>query len=353
MNSRVLLHSVFWVAYILFETYLEYTWINVKYVQLSFLQHVGMAFWGEFVICVAKIPLSYFVIRQLSLFNSKTRHYFSITIALIAGFVIAIILYRFIAFYFIYPFIYMGLYQDHSLFGLEQNMNAFLDLVFVCMIVVAAKQYRLADASRKRAELLSKERLEAELKFLRAQTNPHFLFNTLNNIFALARKKSDRTADAVMQLSKLLRFMLYESGSGFISIDREIKVLTDYIELEKIRYNERLTIHFIKDIDNSQQKIVPLILLPFVDNAFKHGASESRFNSFININLKVNDGQLRLVVINSKEEGNSTEIYENIGLGNVKRQLQLVYPEHELIIENMNGRFYVQLTINLLIYATV
>ena len=147
--------------------------------------------------------------------------------------------------------------------------------------------------------------------------------------------------------------MLYESGSGFISIDREIKVLTDYIELEKIRYNERLTIHFIKDIDNSQQKIVPLILLPFVDNAFKHGASESRFNSFININLKVNDGQLRLVVINSKEEGNSTEIYENIGLGNVKRQLQLVYPEHELIIENMNGRFYVQLTINLLIYATV
>ena len=114
-----------------------------------------------------------------------------------------------------------------------------------------------------------RKKLETELQFLKSQTNPHFLFNTLNNIYALARKKSDSTADAVMKLSKLLRFMLYESQKKFISITDEIQVLDDFIELEKIRYGEKLQLIFNKSIDNESHPIAPLILLPFVENAFK------------------------------------------------------------------------------------
>lgn len=353
MNRRLLLHILFWIIYILFESYLEYSWISVKYTQLGFLQHCQMAFGGEVIICLAKIPLSYFVIRQLNHFNANSSPLYRIILFTLAGFVLSILLYRVIVYYWILPYIYMGLYGPQPLFGFEQNVNAFLDLVFCCMIVVAAKQYRLAESSRKKADMLSKERLEAELKFLRAQTNPHFLFNTLNNIYALARKKSDLTADAVMRLSKLLRFMLYESGNGLISIANEVKVLNDYIELEKIRYNNRLKIQLIQSIDNEQQSIIPLILLPFVDNAFKHGASESRFDSFIDIYIEVKKGQLLFIVKNSKEDDGRTDLVESIGLGNVQRQLQLVYPEHDLKIEKRSDTFTITLTINLLLYATV
>ena len=222
-----------------------------------------------------------------------------------------------------------------------------LDIVSIVAIAVSIKLSRLRLAGVEREKQLVQEKLESELSFLRAQTNPHFLFNTLNNIYALARKKSDQTADVVMRLSKILRFMLYECTTPRIALSDEIKVLKDYIELERLRYNERLTIHFDAEVDEPQMMIAPLLLLPLVENAFKHGVSETRFESEVNIHLSLKQKQLIFSVLNSKmhdPEENGT----GIGLTNIQRQLELIYPgNYQLEIADQKDIFLVKLQLNL------
>jgi LytS/YehU family sensor histidine kinase len=227
------------------------------------------------------------------------------------------------------------------------------DIGFVSGVAIIIKQFRLQLAGKEKEKNLIRDKLETELKFLRNQTNPHFLFNTLNNIYALARKRSDETADVVMKLSKLLRFMLYETKNEQIRISDEIKVLDDYIELEKLRYNDRLTISFIREIDNENEQIAPLLLIPFVENAFKHGASESRFESFINLEMTLDNGILEFYIENTKEQNGKKLYDENIGLTNVRRQLELLYKEHEVSIECEAAIFKVFLKINLRQYANL
>jgi LytS/YehU family sensor histidine kinase len=269
-----------------------------------------------------------------------------------AAIIITIIMYRIIFVYYINPVIYAGVLPKRSLFHVLSVLLAVMDIGFVSGVAITLKLLRIQLAAREREKNLIKEKLESELKFLRHQTNPHFLFNTLNNIYALARKRSEDTAEVVMRLSKLLRFILYESKNNLITIADELKVLDDYIELEKMRY-DRLTIHFQRDIDESTQKIAPLLLLPFVENAFKHGASESRFDSFIRIQVKVQRGRLTFTIENTKENHTSTEIKDNIGLCNVRRQLELMYREYDLQLQNESNIFSVRLFINLASYAQV
>jgi LytS/YehU family sensor histidine kinase len=124
-------------------------------------------------------------------------------------------------------------------------------------------------------------------------------------------------------------------------------MIDSYLELERIRYNERLKIRFHKEVDNSKQEIAPMILLPFIENAFKHGAAETRFESFICIELRLRNGVLGFEVKNSKDETGNHEVHENIGLSNVRRQLQLMYADYDLKIENLPNTFNVSLTLNL------
>jgi two-component system, LytTR family, sensor kinase len=207
--------------------------------------------------------------------------------------------------------------------------------------------------SKENEKNLVKEKLETELKFLRNQTNPHFLFNTLNNIYALSLKKSDDTPEVVLKLSKLLNFMLYESRKASISIGDELKILDDYIELERIRYNGRLEISFIREIDNESEQMAPLLLLSFVENAFKHGASESRFESYIHIDMKLQAGILNFSIENNKENCEKQQSTGNIGLANVRRQLELMYTDYDLKVDDETNRFNVGLMINLNSHAKV
>src|SRR6185436_427309 len=179
----------------------------------------------------------------------------------VAAFAVATILYRYLVVDFIRPVLLHLEFEPAYRFELQRIINTFLDLLVIVGVVVAINQYRLYQRSRENQKQLVKDKLEAELKCLRTQTNPHFLFNTLNNIYALARKQSDRTADVVMKLSKLLRFMLYESRNLTITIAEELRILQDYIELEQIRYNDRLSINLETSIDNDSQAIAPMILL--------------------------------------------------------------------------------------------
>ena len=192
------------------------------------------------------------------------------------------------------------------------------------------------------------EKQEAELNYLKSQTNPHFLFNTLNNIYSLARDKSDLAPESILRLSKMLRFMLYETGGEFIAIEQEMKIINDYIALEKLRYDESLRINFNHDIEDMKQAIPPLLLIPLVENAFKHGVSETRNKPFVDIHLSVNKRQLSFIVKNSAEASSEEgSVKENIGLSNLRRQLELLYKEYDLSVQQQGPVFIAGLKINL------
>ena len=200
---------------------------------------------------------------------------------------------------------------------------------------------------RQAAQQLRIEKQESELNFLRSQTNPHFLFNTLNNIYSLSKDKSDLAPESIMRLSKILRFMLYEAGGTYISIEKELKVIGDYIDLEKLRYDESLRVNFNYDVEDMKQSLPPLLLMPLVENAFKHGVSETRGSAYIDIHLSVRQRQLELVVKNSMDEGAEESVRENIGLSNLRRQLELLYTDYDLSVKKMAYEFAAILKINL------
>lgn len=192
------------------------------------------------------------------------------------------------------------------------------------------------------------EKHEAELNFLKSQTNPHFLFNTLNNIFSLSRDKSDLAPESIIKLSKILRFMLYEAGGEHIAIEKELKIISDYIDLEKLRYDETLRVNFNYDVDDMKQVVPPLLLIPLVENAFKHGVAEITGDPFIDIHLSAKHQQLNFVVRNSSESS-STDLpmKKNIGLANLRRQLALLYADYNLSTNRENATFVAKLKINL------
>jgi two-component system LytT family sensor kinase len=192
------------------------------------------------------------------------------------------------------------------------------------------------------------EKQEAELNFLRSQTNPHFLFNTLNNIYSLAREKSDLAPESILRLSQLLRFMLYETGGDYIAVEQELKIINDYIALEKLRYDDSLLVNFNYTVDNMKQPLPPLLLIPLVENAFKHGVSETRGQPFIQIDLTIHEQQFIFVVKNSMENVQKEKmIKENIGLSNLRSQLKLLYTDYHLIVEQEELVFIATLKINL------
>lgn len=198
------------------------------------------------------------------------------------------------------------------------------------------------------AQQLRIEKQEAELNFLKSQTNPHFLFNTLNNIYSLARDKSDLAPESIMRLSKILRYMLYETSGAYIAIEQELKIMTDYIELEKLRYDDSLRVNFNHNIEDLRQALPPLLLIPLVENAFKHGVSETRNQPYVDIHLSVNNRQLIFIVKNSVENNNvESGVKENIGISNLRRQLELLYTDFSLSFESAVKGFTAQLNINL------
>ena len=195
---------------------------------------------------------------------------------------------------------------------------------------------------------ITQEKLTTELNFLKAQINPHFLFNTLNNLFSISQKhKIDELSTGISELSNLMRYMLYESNSTFVSLKKEVDYIESFIEIQKLRYDENdFIINFDKKGNLAQVEIAPMILLPFVENAFKHGFSMDQ-SSIINMMVDVSDGNIQFKVVNKTFDNNGgTESASGIGLENVKRRLDLIYPKlHTLDISETADRFTVTLNI--------
>lgn len=353
--KRVSLHILFWAVYLAQDTAFAYLADAGVLSHFSTSARIIIALKVCVGLLFPKIILAYFLLYVMLERIIKQREKLAMNIFYtILVFVVILVIYRILEVYIIYPFTYKGIRPAGNYFNGVSFLFGLMDLGFVSGTAIAIKVIKLQLIAKEKEKLLIKDKLETELKFLKNQTNPHFLFNTLNNIYALARKKSDSTASVVMKLSKILRFMLYESGKEHITIGEEVKLIEDYIDLEKLRYNERLNISFKKTINNELQMVSPLLLLPFVENAFKHGASENRFNSFIRIELKMYDEQLHFNIENNKDEDKMREENcESIGLVNIRRQLELLYADYTMKVENKKNTFKVILNVNLKSYGKI
>jgi two-component system LytT family sensor kinase len=202
--------------------------------------------------------------------------------------------------------------------------------------------------SERRTKEIANEKLQAELSFLKAQINPHFLFNTLNNIYALASDKSDNTAPAVMKLSSIMRYVLTEARNDLVPLEKEILFTSHYIELQKMRLTMKSSIDFTINGDPLGRQIAPLLLLPFVENAFKYGFS-TRERSPVTILLDIRQDSLYFSVTNNKQTNTALKAADNTGIGisNTRRRLDLLYGDkYTLAIDDEPATFTVHLNIN-------
>ncbi|MBK9108073.1 MAG: histidine kinase [Saprospiraceae bacterium] len=204
-------------------------------------------------------------------------------------------------------------------------------------------------------ELLTRN-IETELQSLKNQINPHFLFNTLNNLYALTLKKSEQAPEVVLKLSDMMRYMLYECNEPMVTIEQEMKYIRNYIELEKLRYSANSEIQLDVDEQLSKYKIAPLLLIPFVENSFKHGMQNTIDQAFIQIQAKLVGNELFFAVHNSKPQSAPDQARPKtvggVGLVNAKRRLELIYPmRYVLDIQDMPDTFKVDLRIDLNTYS--
>lgn len=223
-----------------------------------------------------------------------------------------------------------------------------LEGFFAFTITYALKYTWLALTTQNKVLALQKENLQLELKALKAQVNPHFLFNTLNNIYALALQKSERTPGMLLKLSSMMRYLLYECNVPQVALQKEIQFINNYIELEKIRHDKNVNIHFSLSGNAADSEIAPLLLIPFIENSFKHGVNGQIGKGWVDIHLSSMDSRVSLSVVNSRTENGIGSTQKGIGLENVKKRLEILYPgKHTLEIEPEDEKFSVNLSINL------
>jgi two-component system, LytTR family, sensor kinase len=183
--------------------------------------------------------------------------------------------------------------------------------------------------SEQRTKEIQNEKLQTELSYLKAQINPHFLFNTLNNIYSLAADRSEKTAEAVMKLANIMRYVLSEARNDLVPLEKEIQFTSHYIELQKMRITDKTNVDFTITGDPTGMQISPLLFLPFIENAFKYGVSTREMSPII-ILLEIKKDRIFLEVINNKHASSSMKSTDNTGIGinNTRRRLDLIYPDH-------------------------
>ena len=198
---------------------------------------------------------------------------------------------------------------------------------------------------------IEREKLEAELNTLKSQLNPHFLFNSLNNIYSLALTNSPQTPEIILKLSDLMRHVLYESRENFISVKNEVNFLTNFIELQKIRLNNQIDIRYSIEGDIPERKVIPLIFEPFIDNAFKHGIRNPAPSPYIHVFIQFQPELLRFKIANNFDSTlpGKTSKSSGIGLKNIERRLEFLYStgEYKYEIIRTEDTFTIQLEVQL------
>ncbi|MEQ9402658.1 MAG: histidine kinase [Cyclobacteriaceae bacterium] len=335
-------HLLFWIVFITFFS-LVYGFFEDDY---------GRQFLIQLTDAVVQAPAVYFTIYYLMpkfLFKEKYGEFAISLVLVILGFSTLI--------WIDYVLIQQPLFwpdSDYvpSIINVGKILKSTTKIYPVLVLAIVIKWFKYWYKEQKANQQLAEEKLQAELRFLKAQIHPHFLFNTLNNLYALTLKQSKDAPEVVLKLSDLLNYMLYECNADKVPLSKEIKLVQDYISLEKIRYGKRLNIAFNIRGDVDGKMIAPMFILPFVENCFKHGVSEELDESWVTIDLELKENNLTLKVENSKSKNGGREDHfeykEGIGLKNVRRRLELLYDDnHELELLDEEDSFLVVLKMKL------
>ncbi len=331
----ILVHVLFWAAFLL----LPLAFFDTFEGRTRFLR-----FWGyQIVLTALYYYLNYFVFIPRILLKKRLALYVLTLVFAMGVMMVITYAYRELLFYtgiytrrtegFDWRVVYIPIFPCVLAFGI----STFVRMTTQWMAVERWKQD------------LENEKLTSELGFLKSQINPHFLFNTLNNICSLARKKSDETESALIKLSDIMRYMIDDSKEDKVMLSKEIEYLQNYIDLQRMRLSGKVRIDFSISGNTASHQIDPLLLIPFVENAFKHGVTY-REEPLIRISLAVSENRLSFHVENTKygNKGDELRAEPGIGLRNVRRRLELLYPRrHELIITEEGEHFRVDLTIQI------
>lgn len=220
-------------------------------------------------------------------------------------------------------------------------------ILLISLVFIASGIGQIIDLwflSEKRSKEIEYEKQLNELSLLKSQINPHFLFNTLNTIYSLASKKSDQTPEAVLKLSEMMRYVMSDAKQDLVSVEKEIEYINRFVDLQKMRLTDRVTVVYTVIGNTTGKSIAPLILIPFIENAFKYGVS-THDNSTISITISIEEHKIVLVTTNRIfDYSNILTESTGIGIANTKKRLQLLYPgRHKLMIDDSNANFVVQL----------
>lgn len=340
--QAITLHLLFWLAYILYQC-VNNGWEDKDVFAFKLDPQLSTSV----PICMLVTYLNLYVLMPLFYYPQK---YIQYAMGMVVLILIGGLLPRFFAYAIWVPW---DKIHDPAMFKMEKtdfwipvrifkNAAGNAPVLFIAMLI---KLMRNAYQQEKNMREMEKEKFNAEMGLLKAQINPHFFFNTLNTLYALTLKGSEQASKVVLRLSDLMHYMLYEASENKVLLQDEIKHLESYIGIEQMRFADRLELSFQYSGDIAGKMIAPLLLLPFVENAFKHSLAES--DGWITINLKVTGKRLYLKVENSYQPLPKPDNY-GLGLKNVKRRLELTYPDHhELVLNQNNGIFEADLKLDL------
>jgi hypothetical protein len=331
---RVLLHVLFWTA-----------WLSRTFYDIVSLFGWTGAFAFSFSYIFAQMPFVYlhlYVLVPYFLNKRKYLIYIPLTVILLFA-------YSYLSYFVLtnIPIEWLPKGMTNYISKLDPNYDI-LEGCFAFIITYALKYTWMALSSQNKVLELQKENLQLELNALKSQVNPHFLFNTLNNIYSLALRKSEHTPEMILKLSNMMRYLLYECNAPLVPLQKEINFISNYIELEKIRHAQNVRIDFSLSGNPDDSEIAPLLLIPFIENSFKHGVNAQMGKGWVDIRLNAMNKKLSLSVVNSRAENNNGGSEKGIGLKNVRKRLELLYPDkYQLKVEPLEEKFSVNLTIDI------
>jgi len=336
-NHRWVYHSIFWFFFLLLLTIIET--YNQKHTFLYSLSNeiINVFFYALVV---------YFNLKYL-IPNYLTKNKFLTYGGLLILSAVVITPLKVIVFFFKYG------NSPEAQNGLIENLNWYFIFTFIiasASTLVSIVKDWVQQVTEKQA--LQTQTMQSELRFLKSQINPHFLFNTLNNLYALTLKKSDKAPEIVIKLSEMMRYMLYECNEKRVLLSKEVNYIHNYLDLEKLRQGKNVDISFESEGEISEQTIAPLMFIPFLENSFKHGLSNQISKGFVNIRLSAERNKVYFFIENSKAEKlpqkDKNRPSGGIGLVNVHRRLNLLYPDsYELNIDDTPTTYAVNLYIEL------
>jgi len=315
-KSKVLLHILGWILLKGYELIFYTSGSNFDY-----------AYRNAFSRFPAELILYYAGIAYILPAYFETRNVRKLAIQLLVALAVATIAYR-IGRYYFFPQSRINNNFWQTLAHIPSFFVApfyFISIPALGYIVFIFRKLHSNELQKKEAE---KQRMVAEVNLLKSQIQPHFLFNTLNNLYGLALSSSNNTADSIMRLSKIMEYMLYNSEREFVPLGLEMQYIRDYIELEKLRYGNRLQVSFDIDDHLDDIPIAPLLFFPFVENAFKHGSGRDEGDTWISVSLKNENGAIVYIVVNSIASADKvagTNHTGGYGLQNLQKRLNLAY----------------------------